>query len=54
MICLAAFAIFEGALYVIEALFCIVLVFMIPKGWVPKVKARMPVKTKSGVNKLEF
>jgi hypothetical protein len=37
MIIITSFAMFEGVLYVIEALLSFILVFMIPKGWVPKV-----------------
>ena len=53
MLCITIFALVEGVLYVIEFLLIFVLMIMLPKGWKPVVRSRMPTKTKSGVNKLE-
>jgi len=53
MICITIFAIVEGVLYLIEFLLLFIVMIMFPKNWKPVVRARMPTKTKSGVNKLE-
>lgn len=53
MLIIGIFALFEGVLYVFEVIFMVILAILIPKGWTPTVKSRMPTKTKSGINKLE-
>lgn len=42
MICITIFAIVEGALYCLEFFLLFILMIMIPRGWKPIVKARMP------------